>query len=98
MESKEYDKIYFFLFVAFIIFLSYDLSAKSFYDFRVQDIQGKAVDLSRYKGKPVLVVNVASKCGYTPQYEGLEHLYKSMKDKGLVIIGFPANDFGSHPQ
>lgn len=68
--------------------------AKNIYDFQVKDIEGKPVNLSRYKGKPMLVVNVASKCGYTPQYEVLEKLYQSMKDKGLVILGFPSNNFG----
>jgi len=67
----------------------------SFYDFKVNDIQGNPVDLSRYKGRPVLVVNVASKCGFTPQYEGLETLYKTYKAKGLAIVGFPANNFGA---
>jgi glutathione peroxidase len=70
-------------------------STKSFYDFTMKNIQGKDVPLNQYKGKALLVVNVASKCGYTPQYDGLEALYKKYKDKGLVVIGFPANNFGS---
>jgi len=61
----------------------------------VKGIDGKAVDLAAYKGKVVLVVNVASRCGYTGQYAGLQKLYDSHKDKGLVILGFPANDFGA---
>ena len=61
----------------------------------VKGIDGKAVDLAAYKGKVVLVVNVASRCGYTGQYSGLQKLYDSHKDKGLVILGFPANDFGA---
>jgi len=65
------------------------------YDFKMDNIDGKAVKLSQYKGKVILVVNVASKCGYTPQYEGLEALYKEKKDQGFVILGFPANNFGS---
>ena len=60
----------------------------------VKDIDGKDVALSRYAGKVLLIVNVASKCGNTPQYEGLQALYESRKDKGLVVLGFPANDFG----
>lgn len=66
----------------------------SFYEFKVDNIDGKPVNLSDYKGKVVLVVNVASKCGYTGQYEDLEALYQKYKDKGLVILGFPANNFG----
>jgi len=53
------------------------------------------VDLAKYKGKVVLVVNVASRCGYTPQYTGLQKLYETYKDKGLVVLGFPANEFGA---
>ncbi len=59
----------------------------------VKAIDGNEVDLSRYKGKVVLIVNTASKCGLTPQYEGLQKLYEQKKDDGLVILGFPANDF-----
>ena len=70
-------------------------AASSVYDFTVNNIAGKPVPLADYKGKVVLVVNVASKCGYTPQYEGLEALYKKYKDKGLVVLGFPANNFMS---
>ena len=68
---------------------------KSPLEFKVKDIDGKEVNLANYKGKVVLVVNVASKCGLTPQYEGLEALYEKYKDKGLVVLGFPANEFGS---
>jgi glutathione peroxidase len=64
-------------------------------DFKVNDIDGKDVDLSQYRGKVVMIVNVASRCGYTPQYDALEKLYESDKDRGLVIIGFPANNFHS---
>lgn len=65
---------------------------KSFYDFRVKTLEGKDFDLSTLKGKKVLVVNVASKCGYTPQYKELEALYEQYGDL-LVILGFPANNF-----
>jgi len=64
------------------------------YDFKATSLQGKEVSMENYKGKVVLVVNTASKCGLTPQYEGLEQLYKDFKDKGLVILGFPCNQFG----
>jgi glutathione peroxidase len=70
----------------------------SVYDFTVNDIDGKPVKLEAYKGKVVLIVNVASKCGYTPQYEGLQATYAKYKDQGLVILGFPANNFmGQEP-
>ena len=69
-------------------------NAKSVYDLKVTRLDGTPADLSEYKGKVALVVNVASECGYTPQYAGLESLYKSYKDKGLVVLGFPSNDFG----
>lgn len=61
----------------------------------VKAIDGKPVDLASYKGKVVLVVNVASRCGYTKQYAGMQKLYDTYKDKGFVILGFPANDFGA---
>jgi glutathione peroxidase len=65
----------------------------SIHHFKVPSIEGGTINFAAYKGKKILVVNTASKCGYTPQYEGLEKLYKENKDK-LVIIGFPANNFG----
>lgn len=67
----------------------------SMHDFTVRSIDGVDVNLSSYKGKVVLVVNVASFCGYTKQYAPLEALYRKYKDRGLVILGFPANDFGA---
>jgi glutathione peroxidase len=71
---------------------------KSFYDFTVKDIHGKKFDLSSLKGKKVLVVNTASKCGLTGQYEGLEQLYKEYGGDHFVILGFPSNDFaGQEP-
>jgi len=66
---------------------------KSVYEFTMKSIDGQDVKLDTYKGKVVMIVNVASKCGFTPQYEGLEGLYEKNKDKGFVILGFPANNF-----
>jgi glutathione peroxidase len=71
-----------------------DKKVGSVLDHKMKDIDGKDVDLSQYKGKVVLLVNVASRCGYTKQYAGLEKLYEQYKDKGFVIIGVPANEFG----
>lgn len=79
------------------IMLSTVLTGGSIYDFKVPGLEGGTIDFSNFKGKKILVVNTASKCGLTPQYEGLEELYKKYKDK-LVIVGFPANNFaGQEP-
>ena len=67
----------------------------SIYDFTVKDIHGKSVKLSKYKGKALLIVNTASKCGFTPQYKGLEALYEKLHGQGLEILGFPCNQFGA---
>ena len=67
---------------------------ESFYDFKANDINGKEVSMSSYEGKVVLIVNVASSCGFTPQYEGLQKLYDEHKEKGLEILAFPCNQFG----
>jgi len=73
--------------------LSSFLFTGSIYDFKVKGLEGQEIDLAQYKGKKILIVNTASKCGYTPQYEELQKLYDQYKGK-LVIIGFPANNFG----
>ncbi len=64
------------------------------YDFNVTTIEGKEISMSQYKGKVLLIVNVASQCGFTPQYEGLEKLYETYKDDGFMVLGFPSNQFG----
>jgi glutathione peroxidase len=67
---------------------------ESIYDFKINSIEGQEIDFSRYKGKSILIVNVASKCGYTPQYADLEKLHEDFGSK-VVVLGFPANNFGS---
>lgn len=66
----------------------------SIYDFTVDDIEGKPVKLDKYRGKVLVIVNTASKCGFTPQYKGLEELYARLHGRGLEILGFPCNQFG----
>jgi glutathione peroxidase len=75
------------------LLLSATLTGGSIYDYKLAGLDGAEIDFSKYKGKTILIVNTASECGLTPQYEGLEQLYKKYKDK-LVIIGCPANNFG----
>ncbi len=67
---------------------------KSFYQFSAKDIRGRETGMETYRGKTLLIVNTASECGLTPQFKGLEELYRKYKDKGLVILGFPCNQFG----
>jgi glutathione peroxidase len=69
-------------------------TVKSFHDFKTKTLEGAPLNLDSFKGKVVLVVNTASECGYTPQYAELEALYKDMQKKGVVVLGFPSNDFG----
>ena len=67
---------------------------KTFFDFKINSINGEELDLSSFKGKTILLVNVASKCGFTNQYDDLQNLYDNFKDKGLIVIGIPTNQFG----
>ena len=91
-------KTFVLMMVSLLFAVSLEAQNKSFYDFTVKTIDGKDFPLSSLKGKKVLVVNVASKCGLTPQYAQLEKLYEKYKDKDFVIIGFPANNFmGQEP-
>lgn len=74
------------------------VAAASVYDFTLKDIDGNDVKLDKYKGKVLMIVNTASRCGYTPQYEGLQKIYEQYKDRGFVVLGFPANNFmGQEP-
>lgn len=83
------------LFVATVLTVS---AQKNIYNFEMKNIKGETVKLSQYKGNVILIVNTASKCGLTPQYEGLEALYQKYKDQGFVILGFPCNQFmGQEP-
>lgn len=66
----------------------------TFYDFEAKKLNGETISMKEYQGKTILVVNTASKCGFTPQYEGLEKLFQKYKKQGLVILGFPCNQFG----
>ena len=77
-----------------ILFMSKaDASEKVFHDFTIESISGEIINLSDYKSKVVLLVNTASKCGFTPQYSGLQKIYERYKDDGLVVLGVPTNDF-----
>jgi glutathione peroxidase len=67
---------------------------RSIHSYKIDDIGGDELDLSRYKGKPLLIANIATKCGYTPQLKGLEEIYKEYKSKGLVVLGVPSDEFG----
>ena len=70
------------------------MASKSIWDFSATTIQGKNVALDQYRGKVLLIVNTASQCGFTPQFEGLEKLWERYRDEGLVVLGFPSNEFG----
>lgn len=78
-----------------IIICDYICGMEKFYQFKAKSLQGKEVSMADFQGKSVLVVNTASECGLTPQFEGLEALYQKYKDRGLEILGFPCNQFGN---
>jgi glutathione peroxidase len=87
-----------YLLAAVAVFAASSLGAASLHDFTMDSIEGQPVPLVQYKGKVALVVNVASRCGFTPQYTALEALYRKYKDRGVVVLGFPANNFrGQEP-
>lgn len=83
------------LILLFVLLSNTMLFSQTIYDYTVKDIDGNEFSLSSLKGKKVMIVNTASKCGFTPQYEELEALYKQFKDSNFVIVGFPSNDFMS---
>jgi glutathione peroxidase len=95
----KYSKLvrlgHYFLFGALIAMATSLFAASGVYGFTLNSIDGKPVPLADYKGKVVMIVNVASQCGYTPQYSALEAIYEKYKDQGFVILGFPANNFGA---
>ncbi|MDD2984165.1 MAG: glutathione peroxidase [Crocinitomicaceae bacterium] len=80
-------------FLILSIAFSFSAFSQSIYDYKVETLSGDTFDFSKLKGKKIMIVNTASKCGYTPQYEQLEAIYKQYKGKGFVVIGFPSNDF-----
>ena len=80
--------------LGFVFSMTHHISASGFYTFSLNDITGHKQPLSDYKGQVLLLVNVASRCGFSSQYEGLQHLYDTYKDKGFLVIGIPANNFG----
>lgn len=80
--------------IALLLMQTLAVRADSIHDIAVKDIDGKDTTLGAYKGKVLLIVNVASQCGYTPQYQGLETIYEKYKDKGFTVLGFPCNQFG----
>ena len=85
-------KILSFFFIILYMFKA-ETSEKIFYDFTIESISGETINLSDYKSKVVLLVNTASKCGFTPQYSGLQQIYERYKDDGFVVLGVPTNDF-----
>ena len=90
---KSYKYLFILMLSLFGLFCSKAQTPKSIHSFKVESLDGKTIDFSKFKGKKILIVNTASECGFTPQYEDLEKLYDTYKNK-LVIVGFPANNFG----
>src|SRR5210317_2660025 len=90
-------KIVIYLIIIMFSFLNKSIAenSKTFYDFKINSINGEEINLSIFKNKTILLVNVASKCGFTKQYADLQNLYDNYKEKGLVVIGVPSNQFGS---
>ena len=80
--------------ISLLVMTSFHPAKKSIYDFKIKALDGSTIDFSKYKGKKILIVNTASMCGFTPQYEGLEKLYETHKND-LVIVGFPSDNFGN---
>jgi glutathione peroxidase len=95
MKAVRNGSVRTFLVLGMVIIMAGSAIAANIYDFTLPSIDGKPMPLAEFKGKVVLVVNVASRCGYTPQYSALESLYEKYKDQGFVIVGFPANNFGA---
>ena len=89
-------KIIIYVIIVMFSFLNKTMSdnSKTFFDYKINSINGEELDLSKFNGKTILLVNVASKCGFTNQYDDLQKLYDDFKDKGLVVIGVPTNQFG----
>jgi len=85
-------KLMFIFIFSFSVLTAKD-STMNIYDFNVKDINGQEISMSKYKGKTLLIVNVASKCGFTPQYEGLEKLFEEYKNRNFMVLGFPSNEF-----
>jgi len=81
------------LVITLIVMNTMSQTTKTFYDFKVPDLEGKEIDFTQFRGKKVLVVNTASRCGYTSQYEDLQKLYTEYQDENFIIVGFPANNF-----
>ena len=77
-----------------VVILNAESTKMSIYDFNVKTIDGDTISLSKYRGKVLLIVNVASECGFTPQYKGLQKLYSEYADEGFMVLGFPSNQFG----